>query len=160
MQSKRKDCLDRWLSSITGAPLLQIVSQGEILDRKSVIITLSQVSTSYPQEEFIYMLLIEQNQLLVPVYVGKTNNLSSRWNSHLKELSEGNRLYAKWKELLLGEDTTARYNTYLLLLPGSLIVEPPLEGFPTTVGAVEYQLVSLVSDSYPEFFLNHEGNRR
>ncbi|MDR7236526.1 hypothetical protein [Neobacillus drentensis] len=67
--------------------------------------------------------------------------------------------YLEWKNLLIDELDIAKHALILLIIPDNEIVTPPIPNFPKTVGSVEYQLVSLVSDAYPDTLLNNEGNR-
>jgi hypothetical protein len=97
-------------------------------------------------------------QELVPVYVGKSNNPLKRWEDHINGLKEGTGHYSKWRETLL-EDGKAKFDISLSLIPASIISRPPIPEFPTTIGSVEYQLVELVSESYPETSLNVEGKQ-
>ena len=82
-----------------------------------------------------------------------------RWRAHLAGVDRGTRGYARWRESLLDPAGGARCGLCLALVAASTIVGPPIPGFPASVGAVEYQLVSLAGDAYGRL-LNVEGNRR
>ncbi|WP_375790304.1 hypothetical protein [Paenibacillus agricola] len=92
-------------------------------------------------------------------YIGKSKTPVRRWNSHIKNLNIGKSSYSKWKIYLL-DNNRANYDCILMVIPEVAISEPPIKGFPKTIGSIEYQLVSLASDAYPDTLLNKEGNRR
>jgi hypothetical protein len=109
---------------------------------------------------FIYTLFIAAGDMLVPVYIGKTDAPGDRWATHLHCLESGQGSYRRWRQLLLDGGGCARYDMSLLVAPLSAVATPPIPGFPVTAGSVEYQLIGLASDAYPATLLNCEGNRR
>jgi len=44
-----------------------------------------------------------------------------------------------------------------MVVPQDAIIAPPIPGFPTSVGSVEYQLVALAQDAFARTLLNREG---
>jgi len=114
----------------------------------------------HPHVESIYLLLVEEDGDLVPVYIGRTKDPVKRWAQHLKGLHQGERLYARWRQALLTPTGRVRQALKLVIIPVSDIRSAPLPNFPTSTGALEYQLVSIASEAYPGRLLNHEGNRR
>lgn len=98
---------------------------------------------------------------VTPAYIGKTRTPATRWNQHLTALGQGEGHYARWRQRFLREGhETVRFDLDLLVVGEAHIAFPPLPGFPTTIGAVEYQLVGLAADAYPLRLLNHEGQAR
>lgn len=95
-------------------------------------------------------------------YVGKAASPWRRWHGgHLRNLravAEGRRssVYADWVRLFESTDETI----HLVCVGEGQIEFPPIPGFPTAVGSVEYQLVSLAYDCFPEYLLNREGVAR
>jgi hypothetical protein len=99
--------------------------------------------------ECIYLLCMKDADTYIPIYIDKSKIPVTRWRSHVKNLYLGKSSYGKWKMYLLDDDS-AIYDCILMLVPESAIAEPPIKGFPKTIGSIEYQLVSLASDAYPE----------
>lgn len=95
-------------------------------------------------------------------YVGKAASPWRRWQGgHLRNLraaAEGRKssVYADWVRLF--ESTVE--TIHLVRVGEGQIEFPPIPGFPCTVGSVEYQLVSLAYDCFPEYLLNREGVAR
>jgi hypothetical protein len=95
-------------------------------------------------------------------YVGKSADPWARWNGgHLRNLRaavKGAKRsgYASWVRLFESSDETI----HLVCVSESRIEFPPIPRFPKTVGSVEYQLVSLAYDCFPEYLLNREGVAR
>lgn len=97
----------------------------------------------------------------LPVYVGKAANPWKRWNTgHLQGLRQAYRTntgrYTSWLKLFDQHPEPL----HLICLHETEILFPPLPEFPSGVGAVEYQLISLAADAYPETLLNNEGVAR
>ena len=157
---KKRKLLDLWISSFKNNFNIRLFSKGDIIKKESVINQINILGSKFPDENFIYIVIIRKENSDIPVYIGKSNNLSSRWNSHLKKLEIGKGLYSKWRNLLFDSFGKIRYETLLMAVPSSYLKRPPIPDFPTTVGSVEYQLVGLASDAYPDTLLNQEGNRR
>jgi hypothetical protein len=103
---------------------------------------------------YLYVMALPSAGFHVPLYVGKSRSPSSRWNTgHVAGLNKNSMgSYAAWRRTLAGRGS----ETLLYLLHESEIVEPPLRGFPRTVGAVEYQLIALATD-FSALLLNSEG---
>lgn len=158
--SDKKMLLDAWLSAHMKAPLITLLDLGEIVKRQQMLHRIGKLASHLPNEICIYVLLTRIAGLNVPIYVGKSDRLMHRWRSHLNGIQRGSGRYSKWRRLLFDNEGKARYETMLMVVPSSHIEEPPIPGFPKTVGSVEYQLVSLISDAYPNTFLNVEGKPR
>ena len=103
---------------------------------------------------YLYVMALPSTGFHVPLYVGKSQSPSSRWSTgHVIGLNKnGMGSYAGWRRALAGRGA----ETLLYVLHESEIVEPPLRGFPRTVGAVEYQLIALATD-FSALLLNSEG---
>ena len=124
------------------------------MNRKLSLERISIVTSKIPNEPLIYVLNAKIGKKMVPVYVGKTNTGKTntplkRWNQHLMGLESGIGHYSKWRNLLV-ENGKAKVDTALSLIPSSTITKPPIPNLPLTVGAVEYQLVDLISKCFPE----------
>ena len=158
--SDKKRILDAWLSVHMKGHLITLLNLCEMVDRQRMLDTIERFVSNLPNEMCIYILLVKVAGSNVPIYVGKSDKLAHRWRNHLTGIEKGDRLYAKWRRLLLDNEGKARYETLLMVVPSSHVGQPPLPEFPSTVGSVEYQLVSLISDSYPSTFLNIEGKSR
>ena len=95
-------------------------------------------------------------------YVGKSADPWARWSGgHLRNLrlaAKGAKrsAYARWVRLFESADKTV----HLVCVGERGIGFPPIPRFPGNVGSVEYQLVSLAHDCYPEYLLNREGVAR
>lgn len=161
-ESDRKRFLfNKWLNLYFHSYSIPLFKKGENLDANAIQMKIKNKVTNYEVfNNSIYMLLIELDRAYVPVYIGKSKNPLIRWNSHIKSLINGKGSYQRWRSLLLAEDETVKYPAFLVIIPDQKINSPVIPGFPSTVGAVEYQLISLASDVYPEYLLNLEGNRR
>lgn len=114
------------------------------------------------QGMYLYIVCLgSESEPTIPVYVGKAANPWKRWNTgHLAALRQAYRTnigrYTRWIALFEQHPETL----YLMCLHESHIQFPPLPDFPLGVGAVEYQLISLAADAYPETLLNDEGVAR
>lgn len=98
----------------------------------------------------------------MPLYIGKSENPFSRWvNGHLRRLREEHNgsqtgSYAALQKALKVNPEGLQ----LFCVNEDDILFPPIPGFPTTAGAVEYQLVGLAQDAFPGMLLNKEGAAR
>lgn len=115
-----------------------------------------------PSSPSVYVLFADIDGEVTPVYVGKADRLSpgERWRQHLDGWARGTGPYGRWREALLDAEDRVRHDLILLVVPAVAIVNPPLPGFPTTIGSVEYQLVGLAADAFPGRLLNNEGRGR
>ena len=111
-------------------------------------------------ENSIYVLIAKIQGIDIPIYVGKSKDPFARWKQHILGIESGKASYAKWRRLLLDDNDTFNFDVKLVVVPETKVLFPPILGFPVTIGAIEYQLVSLISDAYPDTLLNSEGNRR
>jgi hypothetical protein len=95
-------------------------------------------------------------------YIGKAVDTWQRWNNgHLRKLRQAARSskrssYTRWVRLF---NSTAEPISLICLIE-SQILFPPIAGFPSTVGAIEYQLVALAQECFPDHLLNQEGAAR
>ncbi|MBA4189526.1 MAG: hypothetical protein C0467_16175 [Planctomycetaceae bacterium] len=154
---KKKTLLHEWLVPFLPTRAVRILDSGSILEKASVQQRLSTLSGNCPNTFSIYVLFSETTEGLVPVYIGKADQPLVRWGQHLDGWLAGSGVYGGWRRALLDDQGKARTALTLLVVPGTDITRPPIPGFPTTVGAVEYQLVGLAGDAYPGRLLNHEG---
>ena len=156
--SVKLELLKAWLLTHGQSHSVRLLSAGETADEQKI---LDRIRSAGPDREFsVYVLVAKISGSDVPVYVGKTDRLLERWRAHAKGIKDGAGLYSHWRRLLLDDKGRARYETMLIVVPSSRIIRPPIPEFPTTVGSVEYQLVGLISEAYPETFLNVEGRPR
>jgi hypothetical protein len=137
---------------------VQLAEFGQPIDRHAVLVSIERVTGQTAPAEWLYLVVVDEEPP-VPVYVGRTTSPVERWSSHLAGLARGVGVYARWRAALLDPTGRARSGLWLLFVAASAISEPPIPGFPSTVGAVEYQLVSLAGDAHSRL-LNIEGNRR
>jgi hypothetical protein len=158
---KKKQLLNDWLNIFKENSKIEFAAQGQNVNMDLILEGIRCHCAKFNGSgEYIYLLCVSKGKETIPVYIGKSVNPSSRWRSHISKLLEGKGSYSHWKNLLIREDDIANQSLILLIIPENRIENPPIPNFPTTVGSVEYQLVSLVSDAYPETLLNKEGNRR
>jgi hypothetical protein len=158
---KKKNLLKEWLGSYIEKYKIEFADEGQPVNNAAIEERIKRhCAKMSDSEEYIYLLCVSTGSEFIPVYIGKSVNPITRWRSHLKKLLEGKESYLRWKKLLLGENDTAKNTLQLLIIPEDEIKNPPIPNFPRTVGSVEYQLVSLVSDAFPDTLLNKEGNRR
>jgi hypothetical protein len=106
---------------------------------------------------YLYVMELSAENLHLPLYIGKSNAPSSRWRGgHVRQLNTAPKgSYVSWRRTL--SELSDPINLYVL--HETDIRQPPLAGFPCSVGAVEYQLVSLASD-FCVVLLNSEGKAR
>jgi hypothetical protein len=158
---KKKQLLNDWLNIFNENFNIEFAAQGQKVNKELILERIrSHCAKFNGSAEYIYLLCASTGQKTIPVYIRKTVNPTSRWRSHISKLLKGKGSYFHWKNLLIRENDIATQSLILLIIPESEIVTPPIPNFPSTVGSVEYQLVSLVSDAYPKTLLNKEGNRR
>lgn len=164
MSEEKKRLLHHWLSSHSQnrcarlfdslSPPLKLSLEAEALLREC-------------QEQSLlclYVLCIGDIDVCpVPIYVGKSSSPLKRWkNGHLRKLiaaqagKNSGTSYAAWLKLLDCQEKSPS----IICLGESDIIFPPIPKFPTTIGSIEYQLISLAGDSYPDLLLNVEGKAR
>ncbi|MGA8941653.1 MAG: hypothetical protein WB502_02910 [Thermoactinomyces sp.] len=156
--SKKRQLLLEWVCSLQPYHIL-FAKPGERVDRNQVLKRIS-VENFKCYSECIYILLIEQNTVKIPVYIGKSRHPLKRWDFHLRSWSREKGPYQKWSALLTDTEKKTKYPMFLMIAPDYSIQKPVIAGFPKTIGSIEYQLIGLTSDGYPNFLLNSEGNRR
>lgn len=111
---------------------------------------------------FLYVVCLgNQHNTTMPIYIGKAANPWKRWNGgHFRGLRQAYHThegrYVRWIACFDRHPDPIS----LICLHESHIQFPPLADFPTSVGAVEYQLISLAADAYPSSLLNDEGVAR
>lgn len=109
--------------------------------------------------EYIYLLVEQQAGEVVPAYIGKSKNPVRRWTTHLKNLQVGEKAYGRWQARLLDEGQV-RHPLKLYVIGQDQVHGPPIPNFPTTIGAIEYQLIGLAADAFVPRLLNLEGQAR
>ncbi|GGK38173.1 hypothetical protein GCM10008955_35090 [Deinococcus malanensis] len=140
---------------------VQFAQKGEAIDRRTVLARLTTLAGRQRAPEYVYVLSERRPEEITPAYVGKARSPVTRWTQHLAGLTKGEGSYARWRQRFLREGhETVRFDLDLLLVGETQVQFPPLPGFPTTIGAVEYQLVGLAAGAYPLRLLNHEGQAR
>jgi hypothetical protein len=159
MSLEKVQLITSWLNQSINNFSFNFCTKGEKIDSVSVQNSIARMLDGYGKSECIYLLCIKNELDYVPIYIGKSKTPGNRWRSHIKNLFDGKASYARWKSFLI-ENYVAKHNCLLIVIPDIAISEPPISGFPKTIGSIEYQLVSLASDAYPDTLLNHEGNRR
>lgn len=103
-----------------------------------------------------------EDDKLFPVYIGKASSLYKRWkDGHLRGLrkaanEEGESSYNNWVDLF--EKMDEKIN--IVCVNQRDILFSPIPQFPTTIGSIEYQLISLATDAFPNYLLNQEGVAR
>ena len=134
--------------------------RGEVFERRQVQSRIAALVERHSALEYVYVLSERHPDHDIPAYIGKARSPVSRWNQHLTGLTEGRGLYLRWRNRFLKTDNTVQFDLQLLVLGATEIRFPPIPDFPTTVGAVEYQLIGLAQDAYPLPLLNSEGQGR
>lgn len=156
---EKQQLLNAWLET-QHAFRLHFACREEPIDAISILQQISNhhQSTLHLEGEYIY-LLCEDTTLPVPRYIGRAKDPLKRWKGHLKAFQKGEKNYALWQAQLLS-DSQARMNLVLYVIPVAQVTAPPIPGFPVTVGALEYQLISLAEDAFETPLLNFEGKKR
>mgnify|MGYP000890834596 CR=1 FL=1 len=158
---RKRDLLNVWLALHAPDRTVHLLPEGVSFSyEKAMEQIYEHVMCREVSEEVIYILIAATADGEVPVYVGRSRDVCSRWSTHLVGIGSGDGVYATWQSMLLTDSMKTRWSLSLMVVPGSQIEFPPIPGFPTTIGAVEYQLVSLMADAYPSMTLNHEGRLR
>jgi hypothetical protein len=153
---RKRELLKAWCGDFTGRFAVRLLGRAEPLDKDLALGRLKDLTTGLA----VYLLFVEEKDGLAPVYIGRADDTLVRWGQHLDGWLAGKRSYAAWRRKLLDADGRALANLLLLVVPASAITQPPIPGFPCTVGSVEYQLVGLAEDAFPGRLLNHEGKGR
>jgi hypothetical protein len=153
---RKRQLLAEWWADLLPQFSVRLLNPGEPLEQAVALGRLRQRPELCGAGPSVYVLFAD----LVPVYIGRTDDVLGRWEQHLKGWAAGTKSYARWRQALLNTDGSARFALVLLVVPATAITRPPIPGFPTTAGSVEYQLVGLAADAYPGRLLNHEGRGR
>jgi hypothetical protein len=155
---KKRALLKSWWANLLPEHSFRLFEPLEPFDPKVAMTRLA----TLPAAPSIYVLLADMDGEVTPVYIGKADRSTPgvRWQQHLDDWKRGTGSYARWREALLDREGRVRYALTLLVVPAEAIVRPPLPGFPSTVGSVEYQLVGLAADAFPGRLLNSEGQGR
>lgn len=157
---RKRALFETWMAEHQGHSLT-FARAGEPIDRRTVLSRLTSLAGRQRAPEYVYILSERRPDEDTPAYIGKARSPVSRWNQHLAGLSKGESSYARWRQRFLREGhETVRFDLTLLVVGEHQVQFSPLPGFPTTIGAVEYQLVGLVADAYPLRLLNDEGQGR
>jgi hypothetical protein len=158
-QTKRR-LLIAWWEQFLPSYAVIILSHREPLVKETVLKRIGEMAAGVPCDLSVYVLFSGAKAHRVPVYIGKAAQPLRRWAQHLDGWISGTGSYRAWRELLLDKAGLARKDSTLLVIPETAIRKPPLTGFPTTIGSVEYQLVGLAEDAFPGRLLNREGKKR
>jgi hypothetical protein len=155
---KKRALLTSWWANLLPDHSFPLFEPLEPFDPKAATARLA----SLPAAPSVYVLLADIDGEVTPVYIGKADRSTPgvRWQQHLDGWMRGTGNYARWREALLDGEGRVRYALTLLVVPAEDIVSPPLPGFPSTLGSVEYQLVGLAADAFPGRLLNSEGQGR
>jgi hypothetical protein len=153
----KANLLSTWLARY-GNARARLASAGAPIQPRAALESIRTIVDASSSDESLYVLVAEEDEP-VPLYVGRAALPVRRWQSHLAGLQRGTGSYARWRDAILDAEGNARVDLVLILVSASSITEAPIPGFPCSVGAVEYQLVSLAGDAYGRL-LNVEGNRR
>ncbi|GGM16693.1 GIY-YIG nuclease family protein [Deinococcus aerophilus] len=157
---RKRMLFESWVTAHR-AHSLTLAQQGEPIDRRTVLARLTSLAGRQRAAEYVYILSERRPQEDTPAYIGKAKSPMTRWSQHLAGLTKGEGSYARWRSRFLREGhETVRFDLALLVVGQDNVQFPPLPDFPTTIGAVEYQLVGLAADAYPLRLLNHEGQAR
>lgn len=157
---RRRVLFEAWMAGHQ-ANSMTLAVQGEPIDRRTVLARLTCLAGRQRAPEYVYILSERRPQEETPAYIGKARSPVTRWTQHLAGLTRGEGPYARWRSrFLLEGHETVRFDLTLLVVGETSVQFPPIPGFPTTVGAVEYQLVGLAEQGYPLRLLNHEGQGR
>jgi hypothetical protein len=157
---EKQTLLTSWLRNHTSgneAPLFQIRHPAFTLTPEAIsLLRRPQVSAMA-----LYIVSYSDGEQQVPIYIGKSRNPWQRWErGHLRGLRQavetGGGLYARWCAVF----DQIMQPLLLHCISEDAILAPPIPGFPQTVGSVEYQLISLTADAYPDRLLNSEGVAR
>lgn len=156
---RKKELIDQWLALYEHSAL-KFPPSGTMLENKSVIQEIEKHLKNQTYSDSIYILRLISEEGAIPIYIGRSNSPVHRWKSHLDGLKKGKALYSRWQELLLDANGFLKVKLDLIVVLDTELTVSAIPMFPCTVGSIEYQLVSLASDAYPDTLLNHEGNRR
>lgn len=153
---KKSALLTSWYEDFLPSHTVCLFDRLSRFDRTTAISRLANL----PTKPSIYILFVTEQDCFVPVYIGKADSPLLRWGQHLEGWSKGAGSYARWRAALLDTDGRANADLTLLVIPLDEIKQPPIPGFPVSLGTVEYQLVGLASDAFPGRLLNSEGRGR
>lgn len=154
---KKKDILTGWWAEFIPTRSTLVFNKDDVFNPISAFAILKQHA---PQTPSIYVLFAGADEDAVPVYIGKAENPVVRWKQHLDGWAKGAGSYAKWRSSLLDAENKAIVPLSLLVVPLDSVTRPPIDGFPTTMGSLEYQLISLAEAVYPGRLFNTEGKSR
>lgn len=160
ISQQKRDLLNRWLAAhAPGNSVLLFANKAPHYELTvDAIGLLKNLRANVEMSLYIVCLGNPEHEAIV-AYVGKAANPWRRWQGgHLKKLREVvkrqvNSSYTRWVDLF---ETTDRM-IYLICIDEREINFSPIPEFPNTVGAIEYQLISLAQDCFPEYLLNQEG---
>lgn len=157
---QKRALFEAWLAAHHEFSFL-LAPEGHAISRRELLARLTSLTGRQNAPEYIYLLMERRMGDETPAYIGKSREPLRRWAQHLAGLLKGEGSYARWRARLLREGhDTVRFDLQLYVVGESQVHFPPMPGFPTTIGAVEYQLVGLAADAYPMRLLNFEGQAR
>ena len=154
---EKQKLFDEWASNHSGN-CIQLFDKNHEFNKSNAFQRILVFANIF--ENSVYLLVAKIQEIDIPIYIGKSKEPFARWKQHIAGFESGKASYAKWRSLLLNDNGLFNFDVKLMVIPETKILFPPILDFPNTIGAVEYQLVSLISDAYPETLLNSEGNRR
>lgn len=157
---QKRALFEAWLAAHQEFSFL-LALENEEIDRRAVQARLTTLTGRQRAPEYVYVLMERRAGDDTPAYVGKSQQPRQRWTHHLMGLARGEGSYARWRTRLLREGhERVRFDLRLYVVGQTSVLFSPIPEFPTTIGAVEYQLVGLAADAYPLPLLNHEGQGR
>lgn len=163
VSQEKKELLRAWLAAHApgnSAPLFAVRSPSYQLTAEAV--ALLKRPTDGVEMRLYVVCIGDPERKAAVAYVGKSAGPWARWSGgHLRKLRAAAKVakrsaYASWVRLFESSDETM----HLVCVGEGRIEFPPIPGFPGTVGSVEYQLVSLAYDCFPDVLLNREGVAR
>ncbi|WP_456832141.1 GIY-YIG nuclease family protein [Deinococcus sp. UYEF24] len=148
---------ETWLEAHRDASAVLALA-GELIDRRRFLARLASLAGQQQSDEYLYLLLERRPSEETPACIGRAASPMRRWMEHLTGLARGEGIYARWRTRLLREGhETTRFDLEVLVVGESRLLFPPLPGAPTTLDAVQRQLLGLVANAYPLRLLDHSA---
>ncbi len=155
-QEKKRTLLTTWWADFIPTYSVRLFDRNAPFDPTAAI---SRLKGCIPAPS-IYILFADSDGEDTPVYIGKADNPLTRWRQHLDGWAKGMGSYARWRTELLDCNSGVRSDLMLLVVPVDVVTQPPIPGFPLSMGSLEYQLVGLAEAAYPGRLFNSEGKGR
>ncbi|MBB6099715.1 hypothetical protein HNR42_003173 [Deinobacterium chartae] len=156
--ARKRQLFQGWLAS-HATYSTWLATAGQPIDPRVATERIARLADAQRSPEYLYVLTECAASKEIPAYIGKSRTPARRWSSHLQHLARGEKGYARWQRRLL-EQGRAVCDLKLYVIGQHQVQAPPLEGFPTTIGALEYQLIGLAADAFTVRLLNSEGQAR